>query len=92
MKHATLQPIQAQVLRSITRDLEGLDESRNTRGVNIGDFGQIYDNAFYRYPSQHLQKLVTEGGRRVNGKASPQAHDRSLVALFNGDLKIARVS
>ena len=53
---------------------------------------QIDDGRFCRRPSHQGQKLFTEGRRRVNAKASPQAHDRVFVAPFHGDLKIARLS
>jgi hypothetical protein len=88
MKHPTLQPNQAQVVPPITRDLEGFDESRNTRGIDVGDIGQINQDGSCRCPWQHGEKLVTEGRRRVNAKTPPQAHDGFLVALFHRDLKI----
>src|ERR1700758_4995028 len=88
MKHPTLQPLQRQSVPTIARRFESFDESRNTRGVNIGDFGQIDDNVSCRWPPQHSQKLVPEGRRRANAKTPPQAHDRTLGALIHRDLKV----
>jgi len=80
MKHPTLQTLQAQSVLAMVRDLESFNESRNARDVNVRDVSHI-DDGLRRLPSQYGQKLITEGRRGVNAKASPQTQERRRIAL-----------
>ena len=67
----------------MARDLESFNESRNARDVNVGDLSHI-DDGSHRLASQYGQKLITEGWRGVNAKASPQAQERRRIVLIHG--------
>src|SRR5208282_782032 len=90
MEHSTLQSLNAQTIVATTRDLESFDEGRNARCVQVGDLCQVDDDGFHRLPLQHGEEPIPKGGRRVNAKMPPQAHDRASAGLIHGDLKIGR--
>src|SRR6266568_8513459 len=87
MKKPPLQPLQAKGNLSIAGDLESFDQGRNARGVDVGDFAQVENHRWRCLPTEHDQKAVAKGWRRIDGDSATQAQDCALCGVIHGDLK-----
>src|SRR5713101_6166603 len=87
MKKPALQPLQAKRNLPIARDLESFNQGRNAGAVDVGDFAQVESQRCRRLPTEHGQKAVAKGWRRIDGDSATQAEDCALLVAIKRDLK-----